>query len=96
MMAAMARRFRNREADQHGELIVGKYGVYIVRGDQKLKSIRLVPWEQLLSCDEVRAGFNDRAKERLPFGLRVEVPNPERQAASPVAEQAQDRPRHTR
>jgi hypothetical protein len=66
MMAAMA---RNREADQHGELIVAKHGVYMVLGDKKLKSIRLVPWEQFLASDELRAG-------------------------SPIAEQAQDRPRH--
>jgi hypothetical protein len=69
----MARRLRNRkdsprncegESDRHGELIVGKHGVYMVRGDRKLKSIRLIPWEQLLASP-------------FPSGKHAVAPNPE-------------------
>jgi len=36
------------EPDYHGKLIVSKRGVYMVRGGGKLKSVRLIPWEQFL------------------------------------------------
>jgi hypothetical protein len=34
--------------DRHGKLIVGKRGVYMIRGDHRLKNIQLISWEQLL------------------------------------------------
>jgi hypothetical protein len=54
----MAFRVRNRNAApktsqgapaSDGKLIAGKHGVYMVRGHGKLKSIRLIPWEELLA-----------------------------------------------
>lgn len=41
---------------RHGELIVTKRGVYMVRGDSKLKNIQLIPWEQLLGSPQVIPG----------------------------------------
>jgi hypothetical protein len=38
-----------RKPARHGAMIVTKRGVYLVRGDRKLKSFRLISWEQLLS-----------------------------------------------
>jgi hypothetical protein len=34
---------------RQGELIVGKHGVYLVRGGRKLKTIQLIPWAQLVT-----------------------------------------------
>jgi hypothetical protein len=31
-----------------GKLIMGKHGVYMVRGEGKLTSIQLVPWEMIV------------------------------------------------
>jgi hypothetical protein len=53
----MSRRSRSRDGlskigkrrpDRHGKLTVGKRGVYMIRGDHKLKNIQLISWEQLL------------------------------------------------
>ncbi len=37
------------ELELNGELRMGKQGVYLVRGGEKLKSLELVPWEQILA-----------------------------------------------
>jgi hypothetical protein len=39
---------RKRRPYRHGELILTKRGVYMVRGDANLKNIQLISWEQLL------------------------------------------------
>jgi hypothetical protein len=39
---------RKQRPYRHGELIVTKRGVYMVRGDVNLKNIQLISWEQLL------------------------------------------------
>jgi hypothetical protein len=53
----MVRQRRNRpgsvqnakaEPERDGHLIVGKLGVYMIRGVGKVKSLRLIPWDQLL------------------------------------------------
>jgi hypothetical protein len=51
----MARRNRsvppkdsNGEQNRQSELIAGKHGIYLVRGSGKLKSIQLIPWEQIV------------------------------------------------
>ena len=36
------------KAVSDGKLIVGKHGVYLVRGHANLNTLQLVPWEQLL------------------------------------------------
>jgi hypothetical protein len=56
IMASMARRSGNGnistknsgKPDRCGKLIVSKHGVYLVSGGTKLKSLQLIPWEQLL------------------------------------------------
>ncbi len=57
-MCYMARRSHRRsdlrkkagcEMQAEGELRLGKQGVYLVRGNQKLKSLQLVPWEQIVA-----------------------------------------------
>jgi len=34
--------------EPHGTLTIGKRGVYLIGGDSKLKTFRLVSWEQIL------------------------------------------------
>jgi len=41
-------KIRARRPYRHGQLILTKRGVYMVRGDSKLKNIQLISWEQLL------------------------------------------------
>jgi hypothetical protein len=43
-------KIRERRPHRNGELILTKRGVYMVRGDHKLKNIQLISWEQLLGA----------------------------------------------
>jgi hypothetical protein len=43
-----SRKSSEGEPECHEKLIGGKHGIYIVRGDSKLKSMQLIPWEQIL------------------------------------------------
>jgi len=38
----------SRSPEPHGKLLVTRNGVYLVRGDSKLRNLELIPWEQLL------------------------------------------------
>jgi len=38
----------SRISEAHGKLLVTKNGVYLVRGDSKLRNLELISWEQLL------------------------------------------------
>jgi hypothetical protein len=38
----------SRIPEAHGKLLVTKNGVYLVRGDSKLRNLELISWEQLL------------------------------------------------
>jgi hypothetical protein len=37
------------ESGQHGEMKLGKRGVYLVAGDCKLKQFKLISWDQILT-----------------------------------------------
>jgi hypothetical protein len=50
-------KIQKRRPHRNGELIVTKRGVYMVRGDHKLKNIQLISWEQLLGS--ARPSFSD-------------------------------------
>jgi hypothetical protein len=43
----------------HGAMIATKCGIYLVRGDSKLKNIQLISWEQLLGNVEQVAGASE-------------------------------------
>jgi hypothetical protein len=43
----------------HGAMIATKRGIYLVRGDAKLKNIQLISWEQLLHSVEQVASASD-------------------------------------
>jgi len=38
----------SKSLERHGKLMVTRRGVYMVRGDRKLKNIQLISWDQLL------------------------------------------------
>jgi hypothetical protein len=51
----MGDRSHNRDGcsktrQRHAQLMVSKRGVYLIRGDSKLKNIQLISWEQLLGA----------------------------------------------
>lgn len=41
-----------RETHLSGQLRIGKRGVYLVRGDEKLRSLQLIPWDRILAVLE--------------------------------------------
>ena len=43
------------KAAQPGKMIAAKRGIYLVRGDDKLRNIELISWEQVLHCVEQAA-----------------------------------------
>jgi hypothetical protein len=60
---------RTRRPPRHGKLVVTKRGVYMIRGDSKLKNIQLISWEQLLCT----------GKQKIP-GNRL----PDRRGSGPI------------
>jgi hypothetical protein len=50
------RKIVKRRPERHGELMVTKGGVYMIRGDRKLKNVQLISWAQLLGSEPALVG----------------------------------------